>query len=266
MNPIITLTTDFGLADSYVGQMKGVILSVQPDATLVDLSHEVAPQDVTGAAYLLESALDAFPDGVVHVVVVDPGVGSERRPVAVRWNGGFCVGPDNGVFSLALRGRELLQAVTLDQPQYHRRPTSRTFHGRDIFAPASAHLARGVDMLNLGSPVAELHSLEGHQPVEREGGLDAHVVDVDRFGNLVTDLHEDRLLRAMVAAGATGVKIELGEITIDRISGTFSDVEPGEPVAYIGSRQRLELAIREGHAGYAWKVKRGMVVRVNWRL
>ena len=247
-NPPITLTTDFGLNDTYVGQIKGAILSRAPYARIVDLSHDVPPQDILTGAFMLEAVLGVFPRRSVHVCVVDPGVGTERRALAIETEDYFWVGPDNGVFSLIMQRQSIRKCVELTNPAYHRVLVSPTFAGRDIFAPVAAHLASGTAMETLGKPVDDLVTLDIPQPTDTAHGTDLHILRVDRFGNLITDLTH------LVAAAST---LEIAGQTIIGINTTFGDVPPGEPVAYFGSTGRLEIAIHNGHAANIFQVKRG---------
>ena len=245
---IITLTTDFGAADSYVGQMKGVILGIAPQSTIVDLCHEIPPQHVIKGALVLASAVDAFPDGTIHIGVVDPDVGGERTAVAIRTNRHILIGPDNGLFTAVLAGQSCLQAVKLSNKKFHRHPTSHTFHGRDIFAPAAAHLANGTPMDVLGSSVTNLYKIDLSQPSVGPDVLHAHVIDIDRFGNLVTNLTVDQYQRWLANHDQASVSVQVGERRVDGIENTFCDAVPGQPVAYFGSRRQLEVAIRDGNA------------------
>lgn len=248
---IITLTTDFGLQDTFVGQMKGVILSRLPGATLVDLTHALPGQDIVAGALALESAVDAFPPGTVHLAVVDPGVGSQRAAVAIRTARAYCVGPDNGLFSLVLARDPLLEAVRLTNPRHQREPVSPTFHGRDLFAPAAAHLAGGGTLAQLGEPIAKLVTLDLPQPQPR--AID--VLAIDHFGNLVTNL---------AAHDATpGLVIEVAGREIRGVCRTYSDVAAGQCVAYVGSGGRVEIAIRNGNAAEALGVRRGQRLTVR---
>ena len=188
--PVITLTTDFGQTDGYVGAMKGVILSICPDTVLVDISHQIRPQAVEQAAYVLSTAAAYFPPGTVHLVVVDPGVGSVRRPIAVHTAQSTYVGPDNGVICLALNQDPARQAVHLTESSYRLSPASATFHGRDIFAPAAAHLACGTALDDLGEalPLSKLVELPTRAPQPQPGGgWRCAILHVDRFGNLITN-------------------------------------------------------------------------------
>lgn len=247
---IVTLTTDFGTTSTYVGQVKGVILGIAPRVTVVDLSHHVPPRDIIAGAWALASSVDAFPDGTVHVAVVDPGVGGSRSAVAIQTPRHFMVGPDNGLFAAVLAGRPCLKAVRLSNPTFHRYPVAPTFHGRDIFAPVGAHLANGVPIQEMGDPVNTLTQLAIPQPTARGHGLELHVVHVDRFGNLITDLTADRYQqwRDRLDPPGTGITVRVNQHDIHRIDRTFSDVAAGQAVAYFGSSHRLEVAVRDGSA------------------
>jgi S-adenosylmethionine hydrolase len=254
--PIITLTTDFGLADGYAGAMKGIILGICPEANVVDISHEIRPQAVRQAAYVLSTVTPHFPPGAgtVHLVVVDPGVGSDRRPIAVRCARATYVAPDNGVLSLAL---------ALDPPQLAVRlwayqPISATFQGRDLFAPAAARLACGASLDQVGEPIspAGLVTLPSLDPQRQiDGSWLGEILHVDRFGNLISNIqHPIPNIRLAVWVGK------------ERIAGvirTYSDVAPGEMVAYVGSSGHLEIAVRDGSAAARLGVGVGDPVRVE---
>ncbi len=258
MPPILTLLTDFGLRDGYVAAMKGVILSLAPEATLVDISHDIPPQDVTAAAFVLASCWRFFPEGTVHLSVVDPGVGSSRRAVAVSTLGHFFVAPDNGLLALALAGAPSFAAVALTNPLYWRTPTpSRTFHGRDIFAPAAAHLAKGVPLGALGEPLADLVRLPWPQPIPLPaGGWRGEIVYVDRFGNAITNLPE-----ALVASYREGWFCA-GPFRLRGLAHTYAEVERGAPLALIGSHGYLEFALREGNIAREGGLQIGTPVHV----
>ena len=236
MRALVTLLTDFGTLDGYVGAMKGVILSRAPDATLVDLTHDIPPHDVWSGAWALREAARSFPAGAIHVAVVDPGVGTARRPILVEHAGQVFVGPDNGVLSLASSGG---RARHLDRSELHHPQVSRTFHGRDIFAAVAGHLAAGLPPADCGTPIADWLRLEELAPSSAANGVRGAVIHVDRFGNLVTNI-------TTLAAGAR-VEVEGGPSAVP-LRATFGDVAPGEWVAYLGSSGRLELAVREGSA------------------
>jgi S-adenosylmethionine hydrolase len=238
---IIALTTDFGQADGYVGAMKGVILGICPEATLVDICHDIPPQSVHQAAYILSSASPYFPAGTVHLVVVDPGVGSERRPIAVQTQRATYVAPDNGVLGPVLLEEPAQFAVHLSDPAFRLPRISATFHGRDIFAPVAAHIAAGCDPRGMGGllPLQSLVTLPTPQPeAQSTGTWSGQVLHIDRFGNLVTNFRHVNADAHVIVAGHH----------IAGLSHTFSDVAPGKLVAYMGSSGYLEIAVREGHA------------------
>ena len=258
---IITLITDFGLADSYVGAMKGVILSIAPQATIVDISHAIPAQDVRFAAWVLYTAYETFPEGTIHCAVVDPGVGSQRRAVAVQAGAYTFVAPDNGLLSYVLAQEPLQAAVELTDPRFQRHPVSHTFHGRDIFAPAAAHLAQGVPLHKLGPPLTGLITWPlPHPERPSEESLIGHVLHIDRFGNCITDLKlrpegEILVLTNLPGEGAPllpilrhEVCIKVGSTTLRCISHTYADGSPGEPLALVGSSGHLEIAVVGGSA------------------
>jgi len=243
MGRIVTLLTDFGTRDPYVAAMKGVVLSIVPDARLVDITHDIAPQDVPGAAYVLGAAWSYFPQGSIHLVVVDPGVGSARRAVAVRAGGHLFVAPDNGVLTHVLREEAPEQAVELRERRYWRAEVSHTFHGRDIFAPVAAHLARGVSLEHLGPSVDNLVRLPWDPPRRLEDGtIVGHVIHVDRFGNLVSDIPPGMVVHP------SWVEVRVGKVRVRGLSNTYADVDIGQVLALVGSHERLEVAVRQGSA------------------
>ena len=261
--PLVTLTTDFGTADGYVGTMKGVILNIAPDAQLVDISHEIAPQNVRQAAYVLYTAYPFFPPHTVHLVVVDPGVGSARRPIALRTPAGYFVGPDNGVFSYVMAREPVEALVELRDPRYRLPQVSHTFHGRDVFAPAAAHLAAGVPITALGPPVLDPVTFPPPCLEITPEGITGEVLHADRFGNVITSIgrlvwSEDDLSfePAFRKAGGGGwARFKAGEAAIvvagREIAGvhhTYAEVAPGEVLALVGSEGHLEIAVREGSA------------------
>ena len=258
---LITLTTDFGLEDAYVGVMKGVILGINPAATIVDLCHAIPPQDVQAAAFLLHTAWPYFPPATIHVVVVDPGVGSQRRAIAVDVGAATFVAPDNGVLSyvLAEAAEKNTLAVHLTNRRYWLSKISATFHGRDIFAPVAAHLSLGVPLADLGEPlpIGELVTLSLPRPARQSNGVwVGHVVHVDHFGNLVTDLEAEAI------GDAQAVVIEVGGRRIVGLRRTYAEGSPGEPMALIGSSGRLEIAVPGGQAARGLKVQIGDQVRL----
>lgn len=248
---VISFLTDFGTSDPYVGIMKGVALSIAPQSPLVDLSHEVDPQDVQGAAFLIASAYGWFPKKTVHVLVVDPGVGSSRPILAAEVDGHFFLAPDNGLLTRILEIMPPTALVRVENPGYFLHPVSNTFHGRDIFAPAAAYIATGEPLANLGPPAAttEVVKLCLAAPYTTDAGdLGGAVVAVDRFGNLISNIDENSL-RAMSRTGdMTDLCIHVGESAIKGLAFSYQDVAPGRLLAIIGSRGFLEISLNRGNA------------------
>lgn len=256
--PPIVLMTDFGTRDSYVGVMKGVIAGIAPDAQVIDLTHEIRPQDVAHAAYTLAIAVTYFPAGSIFCCVVDPGVGSTRRSVAAEAGGWRFVLPDNGILTMVTEQWPARRAVTLSNRRYQLSRLSATFHGRDIFAPAAAHLAAGVVLESLGEwlPPEALQRLELPTPYQQAGRVTGSVMHIDRFGNLVTTITRAHLSES----SAWRIRVEVAGVLLSGIATTFADVDKGEPVAYIGSDGFLELAVRDGNAAERWQASIGTVV------
>jgi S-adenosyl-L-methionine hydrolase (adenosine-forming) len=235
---IITLLTDFGTEDPYAGILKGVILTINPFVTIVDISHGVQPQDVTGAAYLIPEYFPLFPPGTVHVSVVDPTVGSSRRAIAVRAGGHLFVGPDNGIFSFLFQGS--WEAYTITERTYALKDISSTFHGRDIFAPAAAHLSMGLAAERLGKKIEDPLVLEGLLPEVQKDILYGRIVRFDRFGNAITNI----ALKAFLDfTGGRPFRIVVGKVTFDRISSSYYE---GKAACLVGSNGYLEFAFFRG--------------------
>lgn len=251
---LVTFLTDFGSRDPYVGIMKGVVLGLNPEVHLVDLAHQVDPQDIQQGAFLLATAVDWFPPGTVHLAVVDPGVGGARRALAVQGERHFYVGPDNGVLTLALRRDHPVAAVEIRPGRWTLDRISRTFHGRDIFAPAAAHLARGVALTHLGPPATDLVELD-LPPNHREGSrVETRVVHRDTFGNLVTLLHRGEVSEPLQTVRIAGREIPVRD--------TYGDVPQGGILACWGSADYLEIAVNRGSASQALGVEPGEPVEV----
>ena len=269
--PIITLLTDFGVTDTYVAQVKGAILGVNSAVTLVDLTHEVPPQSVATAAFLLHSALHAFPDGTIHLAVVDPGVGTERRPLLLVTPTAAFVGPDNGIFSYPLQEAAAgipISSATDDMPlppgvrgyhltnaDYWHQPVSRTFHARDVFGPVAAHLSLGVPPQRLGQPVERVRRVALPELVRQGQRIQGCVIHVDRFGNLVTNIP---------GAEVTGRSVEV-HVAGRRIQGLSTTYAKGEKslLALVGSSGLLEVAVRDGSVAALLGVGTGEPVRVE---
>lgn len=276
MAPIITLTTDFGMRDSYVGTMKGVILGICPDARIVDMTHDITPQNILEAVFMLERFIAYFPPETVHVVVVDPGVGSDRRPIAMTTPQARFVGPDNGVFglvwqqSLARWSAAEVQAVELHNQRFWLPEVSNTFHGRDIFAPVAAHLACGADMQVMGDTLETLIVPAVPQPEWKSGRhVVGEVVFIDHFGNCVTNLGVEHLEQLYVNAGSTILQYIILEVDAPAIttplliSATYADAEPGEVLSLLGSSGRLEIAVNQGSAHKVAGIEIGTKVGVK---
>jgi S-adenosylmethionine hydrolase len=255
---IITLTTDFGLTDPYVGIMKGVIAGITPDARAIDLTHEVRPQDIRQASFLLSTAVPFFPAGAVHVVVVDPGVGSRRRALAAACQGQFFVAPDNGVLShVFLHGTPAM--VELTNRKYWLPTISNTFHGRDIFAPVAAHLAAGVSLTELGAAIDDPVRLDMTRPVRHEdGSISGHVQYIDHFGNCMTDVPAAMLVDPV----SFSVRVADGP-GLGPVRSTYADVVPGAPLALIGSAAFVEIAVRGGSAAERLALHVGSAIRLE---
>lgn len=260
--PVIALLTDFGGRDHYAGAMKGVALGICPDATLVDISHEVPAHDVAAAAIELAAAYRYFPAGSIFLVVVDPGVGSSRRGLAAEAGSYKFVAPDNGVLSPVLDENPPGRVVELSEAAYARPAISRTFEGRDRFAPAAAWLANGIAITALGAPAGAVRRLELPQPRQTAEGVEGEVVRVDRFGNLITNI--DRRALEQLASGQS-LTIHLGALRISRLVSTYADSPPGEVCALLGSTDHLEIALNGADAAAAIGAGRGTAVRVGRR-
>jgi S-adenosylmethionine hydrolase len=256
---IVTLLSDFGMADTYVGQMKGAILAVAPNATLVDLTHEVPAQDLRSGAFHLWAAVEAFPAGTVHVAVVDPGVGTGRRAVAaLSRRGDLFVGPDNGLLVAAInRLGGPLGVVQLEEPRFFRDRVSFTFHGRDVFGPVAGYLARGGRVEELGPPLAEIdRSVDFARPEKVGPNVVGEVLHVDVYGNLVTNIPASMLPPAFhVRLGARLIR--------DAPHQSYQDVEIGSPVALIGSNGLLEISVRDGRAKNVLRARVGTHLAVE---
>jgi S-adenosylmethionine hydrolase len=240
--------------------MRGVALGICPDATLVDITHEIAAQDVLGGALELAAAYKYFPQGTIFLCVVDPGVGSERRGLAAEADGYRFVAPDNGLLTIVFREAAPSQVVELGSPQYARPVISRTFEGRDRFAPAAAWLAKGIEMRALGAPLATWKVLAIPEPTVGEGELRGTVVRVDRFGNLVTNV-DRRSFEAFVGGGRVDIGIERHHL--ERLVHTYAEVETGSLCALFGSSDHLEIAVNGGSAAERLGVSRGASVTVR---
>lgn len=264
---LVSLTTDFGNRDEYVGVMKAVIWRIAPGLGIVDISHQVTPQDRHQAAFLLKNAYPYFQPGSVHVVVVDPGVGSQRRIVAMHFDGHYFIAPDNGIFSLILAGRTPQKLIAVDRRDWFLPQVSRTFHGRDIFAPVAAQLASGKQLGALGTTldVETLHHLPPPRPPQRgQGHIAGSVVQVDHFGNLTTNIDHGLIKEIENVAEAADLKVRISDRVIRGLYTCYADAPVGTPLALVGSRGLLEIAVNQGDARRFFGVARGDAVRLEW--
>ena len=275
MGAIITLTTDFGFTDAYVAAMKGVILGINPEARIVDICHSIRPQAISQAAFVLSTVYEYFPQRTIHVVVVDPGVGTERRAIILRTPSADFIAPDNGVLSYVIqegtsplqatpeeRPQQIelgpgLEAVAITRPQFWRSPVSPTFHGRDIFAPIAAHLSLGTPPMDFGEAITSLTVLPLLQPYQTSDGvLVGHILHIDNFGNLITNIKGDDLAEANQA-----ITIEIGKQSLSGLSRTYA--EGKGLLALIGSSGHLEVSLKEGDASAFLGVDVGNEVKIR---
>ncbi len=255
---VIALLTDFGLKDHYVGVMKGVILRINPDARIVDISHDIPSQGILDAYFLLSNTYSYFPDGTIFAAVVDPGVGSDREVLAVQTDRYTFLAPDNGVLGFLDKEGRIRRAVLVRNRKYALAPVSNTFHGRDIFAPAAAHLSLGVDLRELGPEAAQMQKITAPAPrVPREGVILGEIVSVDRFGNLVTNIPGEPL------ASADAVEIRIGKAVIGRLARSYAEGRKGGLIALVGSTGNIEVSVNKGDAGKRTGAKVGDAVRVR---
>jgi len=242
---IITLTTDFGLNDPYVGIMKGVILSINPEARIIDISHTVKAGSIIHGAVLLQEAYTFFPKGTIHVSVVDPGVGGYRRPILLKTEKYLFVGPDNGLFWPIIKMHHRIETIHLTENKYFLTNISNTFHGRDIFAPVAAHLSLGVDPGKMGLVINDPMPLHLPTPKQKRNLLSGQVMRVDRFGNLITNIHKKDMEKF---TGDEPPVIKIGKLIIKGVHNTYSEVNLGEALALIGSFGYLEISVNQGRA------------------
>lgn len=251
---VVTLLTDFGPADGYSAAMKGVLLTQSPGVVVVDISHDVPRHDIAAGAFVLASAAPYFPRGTVHVAVVDPGVGSHRSAVAVRAQSGWFIGPDNGLLWQAV-GESLVDLVSIEQVPGSAQELSSTFHGRDLFAPAAAFIARGGALPDLGPSRKKLTELGVPWAKRSDRGVEGVVIYVDGFGNIITNIR-----RADLPTAADRVVVKVGETLIRGLVSCYSDVRPGMLCSLIGSENLLEIAVTEGDAASRLGASRGTPV------
>ena len=272
MGAIITLTTDFGLADAYVAAMKGAMLGINPEVTLIDICHSIKPQNISQAAFVLSTAYEFFPRRTIHLVVVDPGVGTERRAIILRTLLADFVAPDNGVLSYVVQQSSAepvdvnrqqieigpgLEAVSITNPQFWRSPVSSTFHGRDIFAPVAAHLSLGSLPTDFGETITSLTMLPLPRPYQAaDGTLTGHILHIDNFGNLITNIKSDDLPQTNQA-----ITIEVGQQSLTGLNRTYG--EGRGLLALLGSGGHLEVSLKDGNASAFLDAKVGDEVKIR---
>ena len=262
-HPVITLLTDFGQRDPFVGIMKGVILALCPNATLVDLCHETAAYDVLGGSFLLHSAVRFFPPGTIHVAVVDPGVGGPRRPILAHIDDQLFVAPDNGLLSYPMAHGTVRVVRAITAREYLLQPVSATFHGRDVFAPAAGHLARGVPPERFGPEVLDAVRLPIPRPrLEPPGTLTGQIIWIDRFGNCITNIGREDL-EAFTAGTAGPIRVLLAGRPLGGLVQFFAEAGPGGHGAILGSTGHLELFRHQGNLAREWGLVPGAVVRLE---
>lgn len=257
MKNIITLTTDFGSQDGYVGAVKGVILSINPKAEIIDISHQIPAHNVLAGAFCLFNSGSFFPEGTIHVAVVDPGVGGKRKAILIQTERYFLIGPDNGIFSLFLRTEKIKRMVSVTNPKYFLGKVSATFQGRDIFAPVAAYLSLGIEPKEFGLTLPEIARLSLPGIEKRRGGIIGQIIHIDNFGNLVSNVKAQELNEFKI------MKIKVRKRTIPQLSRTFSEVKKGELLAYIGSSGFFEIGIREGNARLELDAKMGDQIEIQ---
>ncbi len=254
-NGIITLSTDFGVKDNFVGIMKGVIYGINPQARIVDITHHIPPQNIDAGSFILNSSYRYFPNGTIHIMVVDPGVGSDRRILAVATDNHFFIAPDNQILKYIFYQNETLTVVEVLNKRYFNKHISRTFHGRDIFAPVAAHLSNGVPIEALGNVITDFDRGEIHKPVFSHKKIIGTIIHIDAFGNLITNIEEKDLLNKSFS-------IKAGTTILKKLSNSYAEIKIGEPLAIIGSSNFLEIAIRNGNAQHKLSLNLGDRIEV----
>jgi hypothetical protein len=255
MKRIITLTTDFGIKDHYVGAMKGVILSINQDVSIVDITHQIPPQDIFSGAFAIRNSYRYFPHGTIHIAVVDPGVGSKRKPLALEADGHIFIGPDNGVFTFVYRESKSFNVFEISNPNYVLPDVSHTFHGRDIFAPAAAHISLGISPENLGERVKEPVMISIKEPEIQGEEIIGEFIYTDSFGNLISNIPAELI--------KPGSRVYVGKKVINGISRSYSEAQRGELIAIIGSSGLLEISVNQGRALDIIKKRRRKIGRLN---
>lgn len=254
-NPIITLTTDFGLKDPYVAEMKAVILNISPNATIVDITHQIEKFNIRMSAYVLAAASLYFPKGTIHAVVVDPGVGTRRKAILIQTKQGYFIGPDNGVLTLAAKTQGIEHVYKITNPKLMLPKISNAFHGRDIFAPAAANLAKGTLPSEFGPEIHKIVTPKFARITKRKNTLTGEVIHIDGFGNIVTNFSEKEL-ESMGIKGMINIKLKNTKLKL-KLCKAYAEAEARKPLAIIGSHNFLEISINQGNAADTFKTKVG---------
>ena len=258
MPALITLTTDFGTDDPFVGIMKGVIRSIHPTVEIIDITHGIEPQNIQQAARVLGVAIPYFPKKTVHIAVVDPGVGGTRRPMAVKSGTTHFVGPDNGIFTSVLNAKS--RCIELTQQKYFLKNVSTTFHGRDVFAPVGAWIAKGTPLKSLGRPIKDPQTLAMAEPVWKKKVIEGEVIFIDRFGNATTNIPREMV--SLHSRNHQNLTVKIGRKTFHGLAGHYSECAPHRTRSIINSWGLLEIFEREGNASGALKLKVGQTIQV----
>jgi hypothetical protein len=259
---VITLLSDFGEADHYVACMKGVLLQRAPTAQIVDITHVIQPQDIVHGAFVLRQTFEYFPQGTIHIAVVDPGVGTKRRILAARYANQIVLAPDNGMMTFLHRDFVLEELRVVENSRLYQNEVSNTFHGRDVFAPVAGHLWQGMLFEKVGPIARELELLNIEQPKSLErGGLEGQVLYVDHFGNVISNISAADLQR--VRSPMERMNVQVGPLRVGHLHTTYADVKPGEVVAVIGSTGMLEVAVNQGNAASHLRAAPGTIIVVR---
>ena len=262
---VITLLTDFGTDDAYVGLMKGVILSINPRVTIVDITHQISRQDIVQAAFAIHSGYHFFPEGTVHLIVVDPGVGTDRGLLALKLENHFFIAPDNGVLTLLLGEKNVSSLNLIKNPNYFRHPLSQTFHGRDIIAPVGAHITKGLEVNKLGPRIDPQNAIcldNLAARLTKKGEIKGRVVAIDHFGNMITNINSEQLTECLSADSRHAIHIKIGSTIIRGLSDSYAGGRSNSPLALVGSRGYLEIAINKGSAAQRLNAATGDPVQV----
>ncbi|MEE2909180.1 MAG: SAM-dependent chlorinase/fluorinase [Candidatus Poribacteria bacterium] len=251
---IITLTTDFGLTDTYVGEMKGVIFQINPQAQIIDITHNIPPQDLSSAAFQINNAYQYFPEGSIHIIVIDPSVGSQRRSIVCQTEKAIFVCPDNGICTKIFEQEKLTRTIEITNPNFCLRQISRTFHGRDVFAPVAAHISCGVSLTDLGPEISDITRLSIPQPKITDNEIIGKIIWIDNFGNAITNVSMETLKSTSFDTKCT---IQIAGIEIDHLSSFYDESGIGSTLALVNSSGNIEIAVNQGSASSTLNIKVG---------